>query len=36
MGPSGSAAANEFFQQNRDSLINDTRERSFSNPRHYQ
>ena len=33
MGPSGSAAANEFFQQNRDSLINDTRGRSFSNPR---
>ena len=32
MGPSGSAAANEFFQQNRDSLINDTRGRSFSNP----
>ena len=31
-GPSGSAAANEFFQQNRDSLINDTRGRSFSNP----
>ena len=35
MGPSGSAAANEFFQQNRDSLINDTRGRTFADPQDF-
>ena len=34
-GPSGSAAANEFFQQTRDSLINDTRGRTFADPQDF-